>query len=64
MAAVSVLGIAAAWLMPPLILLIPGFVVYLHGGILVKLFDRYIPQESGDTDTGTDIDAAEDTDED
>ena len=53
MAAVSALGIAAVWLMPPLILLVPGFAVYLHGGILVKLFDRYIPQESDDEDIDT-----------
>ena len=56
MAVVTVLGIAAACIMPPLIILAPGLVALGHATVLVKLFDRYIPQhgDSADADTDTD----------
>ena len=56
MAAVSVLGVLAVWIMPPLLIVAPALVMLGHGTLLAKVFDRYTPQDGDDADTGAEAD--------
>ena len=48
--AVFSMGLLGLWFLPPLVILVPGLVALGHAAILAKVFDRYAPQSSEESD--------------